>query len=90
MIRFAYELVLGDAISSRTLLGFFRVNARFEVRGRRGLPLADVQLVALYTDRKKKSVFQALIKEFGVPAIAMAQEVLKQQISLPNPPSVWK
>lgn len=63
---------MGDAISIRTLLGFFRVNARFEVRGRRGLPLADTQLVALYTERKKKAVFQALIAEFGVQAISMA------------------
>lgn len=72
IIRFAYEMVLGNAISPRTLLGFFRVNARFEVRGRRGLPLADTQLVALYTERKKKALFQALIHEFGAPAIAMA------------------
>lgn len=76
--------MLGESISTRTLLGFFRVNARFEVRGRRGLPLADAQLVALYNERKKKAVFEALIREFGVPAIAMAQEILKQQLPLPN------
>lgn len=57
IIRFAYEVVLGNAISTRTLLGFFRVNARFEVRGRRGLPLGDAQLVAIYSDRKKKALF---------------------------------
>lgn len=57
IVRFAFEVVLGDSISVRTLLGFFRVNARFEVRGRRGLPLSDEQLVALYTDRKKKALF---------------------------------
>lgn len=61
------------------------MNARFEVRGRRGLPLGDATLVAMYSDRKKKALFRALINEFGVPAITMAQEVLKQQISLPNP-----
>jgi len=57
VIRFAYEVVLGTSISPRTLLGFFRVNARFEVRGRRGLPLGDAQLVAMYNDRKKRALF---------------------------------
>lgn len=66
IIRFAYEVVLGDSISPRTLLGFFRVNARFEVRGRRGLPLADTQLVALYDERRKRSLFNALIENFGI------------------------
>jgi hypothetical protein len=65
-------VVLGESISTRTLLGFFRVNARFEVRGRRGLPLGDTQLVALYSERKRRSLFNALIREFGVDAIAMA------------------
>ena len=50
IIRFAWETVLGTGISSRTLFGFMRINARFEVRGRRGLPLADTQLVAVYTN----------------------------------------
>lgn len=63
---------MGDAISTRTLLGFFRVNARFEVRGRRGLPLADTQLVAIYNDRRKRSLFNALVENFGINAVAMA------------------
>lgn len=40
VLRFAYEIVLGESISPRTLLGFFRVNARYEFRCRRGIPLA--------------------------------------------------
>lgn len=68
---------MGDGISTRALLGFFRVNARFEVRGRRGLPLADTQLVALYDERRKRSLFNALVERFGIASVAMAQEVLK-------------
>jgi len=72
IIRFAYEVVLGESISPRTLLGFFRVNARFEVRGRRGLPLADDQLVAVYNERKRRSLFNALVHQFGIESVAMA------------------
>lgn len=40
VIRMAAQIVLGPGISPRTPLGFLRVNAKFSVRGRRGLPLA--------------------------------------------------
>jgi len=76
IIRIAYEMVLGESISTRTLLGFFRVNARYEVRGRGELPLADDQLVKVYSDRRKASLFKALVDEFGPGAVKMAQEVL--------------
>lgn len=70
-------MVLGESISARTLLGFFRVNARFEVRGRRGLPLGDETLVALYSERKRRSLFNALVAQYGIACVSMAQEVLK-------------
>ncbi len=54
--------MLGASISPRTLLGFFQVNARFEVRGRRGIPLADDTLVAMYTEKRKRSLLQALVR----------------------------
>lgn len=40
VIRMTAQIVLGDALSSKTPLGFLRVNAHLSVRGRRGLPLS--------------------------------------------------
>ena len=53
VLRFAYEIVLGENISPRTLLGFFRVSARYEVRGRRGIPLAPAQLYDMLSTEQK-------------------------------------
>jgi len=37
----------------------------------------------MYDERRKRSLFEALIKEFGISSVAMAQEVIKQQITIP-------
>lgn len=40
VLRMSADVVLGPSMDPRTPLGFLRVNARFTVRGRRGLPLS--------------------------------------------------
>ncbi len=59
VIRMAGSVVLGS-LDSRTELGFLRVNARFTVRGRRGLPLSAPQQVMMMSEEDQKRIAEYL------------------------------
>jgi hypothetical protein len=59
VIRMAYSITPGqiDAVVNQLPLGFFRVNARYSVRGRRGVQLTLEQRYALLSEGDKEKMY---------------------------------
>lgn len=49
------------------VLGFFRVNARYTVRGRRSQVLSPTIRVSLMTPQEREEMARVLIRDYGGP-----------------------
>jgi hypothetical protein len=52
-------------VTGSLVLGFFRINARYSVRGRRTEILSPSMRLALMTPREREETFVELVKKYG-------------------------
>lgn len=65
IIRMAFQTTPGVSVTNGLVLGFFRVNAKYSVRGRRGKVLDVSTRMALYTEKEREEALKCLVKQYG-------------------------
>ena len=63
LIRLAFQTTPGIGGSTGTALGFFRIKAKYSVRGRRADILPVSIRVSMMTDKEKEEALRCLTKE---------------------------